>query len=158
MVPTNLLLLNIKKTNFMQFSLKPNQRTDDLLGYRANFILNTNSTSFLGLTLDSSLSWNLHIEQICNKPNSACYIIRSLRPIISTQNLRTIYFSYVHSIITHGIIFWANSSNSNTIIKLQKRAIRIIMNARNMVSCCELFKKLNVLPLHSQYILAQMCC
>ena len=63
-----------------------------------------------------------------------------------------IHFSYVHSIITHRIIFWGNSSNSNTIFKLQKRAIRIIMNAGNMASCRELFKKLNNLPLHSQYI------
>jgi hypothetical protein len=28
------------------------------------------------------------------------------------------------------------------------------MNAGNRVSCCELFKKLNILPLHSQYILS----
>jgi hypothetical protein len=28
------------------------------------------------------------------------------------------------------------------------------MNAGNGQSCCELFKKLNILPLHSQYILS----
>jgi hypothetical protein len=28
------------------------------------------------------------------------------------------------------------------------------MNAGNRVSCCELFKKLHILPLHSQYILS----
>jgi len=28
------------------------------------------------------------------------------------------------------------------------------MNAINRESCCELFKKLNILPLHSQYILS----
>ena len=44
---TNMLLLNLQKTNFMQFSLKPNQRTDDLLGYRANFILNTRALLLL---------------------------------------------------------------------------------------------------------------
>jgi len=68
--------------------------------------------------------------------------------------LRTIYFSYVHSIRAYGIIFWGNSPHSNNIFKLEKRAIRIIMNASNRVSCHELFKKLNILPLHSQYILS----
>jgi len=29
-----------------------------------------------------------------------------------------------------------------------------MMNARNRESCCELFKKLNILPLYSQYILS----
>jgi len=61
---------------------------------------------------------------------------------------------YVHSIIAYGIIFWGNSPYNNNIFKLQKRAIRIIMNTGNRVSCCELFKKLNILPLHSQYILS----
>jgi len=62
-----------------------------------------------------------------------------------------IYFSSVHDIISYGIIFGGNSGYSNTIFKLQKRVIRIMMNARNTESCRELFKKLNILPLHSQY-------
>ena len=71
-----------------------------------------------------------------------------------TKNLRKIYFSYVHSIVAYGIIFCGNSTYSNNIFKLQKRAIRIIMNASNRVLWCEMFKKLNILPLHSQYILS----
>ena len=65
-----------------------------------------------------------------------------------------IYSSSVHSIISYGIIFWGNCNYSNTIFKLQKRVIRIMMNAGNKESCRELFKKLNIFPLHSQYILS----
>ena len=65
-----------------------------------------------------------------------------------------IYFSSVRTIISYGIIFWGNSSYSNIIFKLQKRVIRIMMKARNRESCHELFKKLNILPLYSQYILS----
>jgi hypothetical protein len=108
----------------------------------------------LGLILGSTLSWKTHIDQLSSKLNSACYVIRSLKPIISTMNLRTFYFSYVHSIIIYSIIFLGNSSDSYNIFKLQKRAIRIIMNAGNRISCRELFKKLNILPLYSQYILS----
>jgi hypothetical protein len=68
------------------------------------------------------------------------------------MNLRTIYFSYVHSIITYRIIFWGNSSDSYNIFKLQKRAIRIIMNVGTRISCRELCEKLNILS--SQYILS----
>jgi len=70
------------------------------------------------------------------------------------MNLQTIYFSYEHSIITYSIIFWGDSPDSYNIFKLQKSAIRIIMNAGNRVSCRELFKKLNILPLYSQYVLS----
>jgi hypothetical protein len=64
-----------------------------------------------------------------------------------------IYFSSVYSIISYGIFFRGNSSYSNNIFKLQKRVIRIMMNAGNGQSCRELFKKLNI-PLHSRYILS----
>jgi hypothetical protein len=65
-----------------------------------------------------------------------------------------IYFSSVHSIISYGIICWGNSNYSNTIFKLQKRLIRIMINAGNKESCRELFKRFNILPLHSHYILS----
>jgi len=68
--------------------------------------------------------------------------------------MRTIYFSYIHSIITYGIIFWGNSAANNEVFKLQKRAIRIITNSHNRTSCHKLFQELNVLPLQSQYILS----
>ena len=68
--------------------------------------------------------------------------------------MRKIYFSYIHSIITYGIIFWGNSAASNEVFKLQKRAIRIIINFHNRTSCRNLFKELNILPLQSQYILS----
>ena len=92
--------------------------------------------------------------QLSSKLNSVCYVIRYLKSVIFTMNLRTIYFSYIYSIITYGTIFWGNSPNNYNILKLQKRAIRIIMNAGNRVPCRELFKKLNILPLYSQYILS----
>ena len=64
----------------------------------------------------------------------------------------TIYFSYFHSILSYGIIFWGNSSYSSNIFKIQKRIIRIITNARNRDSCRQLFKNPKLLPLKSQSI------
>ena len=78
----------------------------------------------------------------------------TLKTIISTKHLKTVYFAYVHSIITYGIVLWRSSPYSSNIFKLQKRVIRIIMKVHNRVSCRELFKKLNILPLRSQYILS----
>src|SRR5215469_3167191 len=151
---TNLLTLNFNKTYYLNFSAKTKLEIDMQLSYKGNPISNTLSTNFLGLTLDSTLSWNLHVEQLSSKLHSACYVIRLLKSIISTNNLRTVYFAYAHSIITYGIVFWGNSPYSNNIFKLQKRIIRIIMKVDNRVSCRDLFKKLNILPLHSQYILS----
>ena len=74
------------------------------------------------------------------------------------KGINCLSFSYVHSIIAYSIILWGNSLYSNNIFKVQKRAIRIIVNAGNRVSCRELFKKLNILPLHSVHIVTITVC
>ena len=51
-----------------------------------------------------------------------------------------------------------NSTYNNTIFEIQKRVIRIMMNVKNRESCQELFKKLKILPLQSQYILSLLLC
>jgi hypothetical protein len=63
-----------------------------------------------------------------------------------------VYYSYFHSIMTYGLIFWGNSHYSNIIFRLQTRIIRIIVGIRGRDSCREHFKKLKILLLQSQYI------
>jgi hypothetical protein len=63
-----------------------------------------------------------------------------------------VYFSIFHSIMSYGIMFWGISTDSKIILKIQKRLIRIITNSGNRDSCRDLFKKLDILPLQSQYI------
>jgi hypothetical protein len=67
------------------------------------------------------------------------------------KSLITIYFSYVHSSMSYGIIFWGDLPYSNSIFKDTKRIIRIMMTAKHADSSHPLFKKLDILPLHSQY-------
>ena len=107
---------------------------------------------FLGLVIHNNLSWNCHIDQIIPKLNKASYVIRSLKPLLSFETLKMVYFSTVHSIISYGIIFWGILSHSKIIFKIQKRIIRIIKNSGNQDSCRDLFKKLNILTLQSHYI------
>ena len=125
-------LSNFNKTHFIQFMAKLKLPVDIHISCKVNPINNTCSTNFLGLTLNT-LSRKTHTDQLSPKLNSTCYVIRSTRSFISMKNLRTIYFSYVHSIVAYGIIFCGNSTYSNNIFKLQKRAIRIILNASNRV-------------------------
>ena len=61
-------------------------------------------------------------------------------------------FSYFHSIMSYGIIFWGQSSYSLRVFRLQKRIIRIMTGSRSAVSCRSLFINLKILPLPSLYI------
>jgi hypothetical protein len=56
--------------------------------------------------------------------------------------------------MSYGIIFWGNSSHSSIIFRIQKKAIRIMEGCGNRVSCRNLFRKLQILPFTSQYMLS----
>ncbi len=111
-----------------------------------------NSTEFLGIITDGSFSRKEHISDLTSKLNKACYAIRAVKPLLLVHVLRTIYFSYSHSIMSYGIIFWGNCPVSSKIFKIQKRAIRIMTNKSRQESCQPLFNQLQILTLPSQYI------
>jgi hypothetical protein len=148
----NLLSLNFDKTYYVQFMIKNIHEINIHISYGNKLITNTQSTNFLGLIIDSTLSWKNHIDKLMPKLSSPCYAIRAVKSLMTQESLRIIYFSYFHSVMTYGINFWGNSSYCSNIFKIQKRIIRIITNSQSRVSCRDLFKKLKILPLPSQYI------
>ena len=62
--------------------------------------------------------------------------------------------------MSYGIIFWGNSSHSSINFRIpkkkkkKKKNFRIMEGYGNRVSCRNLFKKLQILPLTSQYMLS----
>ena len=117
-----------------------------------SIISNLNSTSFLGLTIDSTLSYKDHIAGLTSKLNKACYAIRTVKPFMTFNVLKSVYFCYFHSVMSYGIIFWGNSHLSTNIFKIQKRIIRIITNKGKCDSYRQLFQTLQILTVPSQYI------
>jgi hypothetical protein len=105
----------------MHFMSKTSYAVNVNINYQTNQINKVYYTNFWGLTVDSTVSGKPHIDQLIPKLNSACYVIRSLRSIMSLENLKMIYFSNVHSLLSYGIIFWGYFSYANTIFKIQKR-------------------------------------
>jgi hypothetical protein len=90
------------------------------LNYQDNYVKSSSHTKFLGPIIDDSLSWKAHIDHIMSKLNTACFVIQTIQAIMSTETLRMVYFAYIHSIISFGIIFGGNKPYSEKIFKLQK--------------------------------------
>ena len=148
----NLLSINYEKTHFLQFLTKQHNKSNVKIVVLDSIIPNVNSTKFLGLTIDCTLSWKGHILDLSTKLNKACYAIRTVKSFMSLKALKTVYFSYFHSIMSYGVIFWGNSCGSKDIFIIQKRIIRILTNKSRRDSCRHLFKQLRILTLPSQYI------
>jgi hypothetical protein len=105
-----------------------------------------------GLNINNTLSWKTHIDKILPKLSSARFAMHAVKPFMSPQMLKVIYYSYVHSIISYGIIFWGHIAPSIRVFRLQKRIIRIMTGSRSKDSCRKLFTSLEILPLPSLYI------
>jgi len=149
---SNIILLNYDKTTFMKFSSNISYLSmvnTQSIDCKINL---TNSIKFLGIILDSSLTWKKHIDHTNSKLNSLGYILRSLRSVLSLKIIKQIYTSYVHSVLNYGIIFWGNLLYSRTIFITQKRIVRFIMKVKARDSCWAMFSKLGILTLYSQYI------
>jgi hypothetical protein len=82
--------------------------------------------------------------------------VRIIKPYISLEMLKVVYYSNFNSIINYVLPFWSTSPHSKIIFWMQKRIVRIIMGCRKEVSCRNLVRKLKILPLISQYILSLM--
>ena len=150
----NILLLNNEKTAIIQFYPSMVHRSMDSTHNVNKKIDTTDSLKFLGVILESTLTWGKHTDLITSKLNSLAYMIRFLRPVLSLHVIKQIYFSYVHSVLTYSIIFWGNAPSSKTVFIAQKRIVRIIMHAKTNESCRTLFRRLGILTLYSQYILS----
>jgi hypothetical protein len=148
----SLLALNFNKTQYLEFGTKIYYNVNTQIKCGQKWITNTTEIKFLGLTIDDTLSWKQHIEQVVNKMCTACYALRNIKHIVSVDTLRVIYFAHIHSIISCGIIFWGSSSYANKVFILQKKIIRIITNTKPRDSCREVFKSMEIMTLYSQYI------
>jgi hypothetical protein len=63
----NLLLLNYEKTQCVHFTLKHTVLYEAPIGYNNNFFSNSTSTKFLGLIIENTLSWKVHIDHLLPK-------------------------------------------------------------------------------------------
>ena len=114
------LILNYDKTHYLQFNKKNSWDYDLKLNYQGNYVKNSSNTKFWGLIIDDSLSWKAHINQMMSRLNTACFVIQTIQAIMSPETFRMVYFAYIHSITSYGIIFWGYQPYSEKIQNSKK--------------------------------------
>ena len=143
------MLLNCEKSLGMRFVSNDNHRDLAITRLRDYNIHQTDAMKFLGVTIESTLTWRKRIHYINSKLNSLGYMFHSLRNVLSLVTIKQIYFVYIYSGLNYGIIFWGNSPHRRAILINQKRNMRIIMKANTRISCRMLFRKLGNLSFYS---------
>jgi len=136
---SNQLFFNFDKPYFTQISNKSKSTSDIQIKYEDKQLNLANETKFLGLFINNNLSWKTHIECIKSKLSSACYAMRLVKQFVTINTLRMIFYSYFHSVMIYGLLFWGNSLDSIKIFRLQKKIIRIMTGCGSTESCRKVF-------------------
>lgn len=84
--------------------------------------------------------------------SSKISLLRQLAAYVSTDVLKKFYQGYILPLIDYGSITWAGTSSANLdrILKLQKRAARIILHADFNTPSSTMFAELGWLPVHKR--------
>ena len=149
----NRLSLNVSKTEFIIFR-PPSKPLNERIVLRLNQtnIFESTKIKYLGVILDSRLTWKHHITELCKKLSRAVGLLYKMKNFSTKFVLRSLYFSIFHSHLTYGLPVWGNAAEFYLakIKALQKRAIRAI-NFSDFIAPTEpLFKKSGILRLSDQ--------
>jgi len=115
------------------------------------------SVKFLGVLLDSQLTWTPQCTDLLSRLSQQLFLIRSLKGNVSTQTLMSVYHGCFYSILTYGILAWGHSSAASTIFGIQRRCIRILYGLKYRDECRHAFQDLGILTLPGVYIAVCLC-
>jgi len=119
------LSLNVKKSEVMGFGFTP-----DIISINNESIIPSKSIKFLGLTIQSDLKWNTHVDLICNKLRASAGRIRFEGRHFTTNDRKTLYFAWTQGcLLSNGLAFLPRL-NSSEVLKLQvacNAAVRAVL-------------------------------
>ena len=87
-------------------------------------------TKYLGIVMDSDLSWKSHIDYLFKKLLKFIGIFYKLRSRAQSQILRMLYFTFVYPQLLYGIEVYANTCKSHIekLIILNNKLLRVAQN------------------------------
>ena len=162
----NKLTLNISKSNYVIFH--PYQKKTNynlqIIVYDSNSktflpLQMKSNVKYLGLFIDSNLTWKAHIDYISLKISRAVGIIARLRHFVPKHTLQRIYYALLHPYLNYGISVWGQACKTHLhhLLVLQKRAIRLMNFANFREHAVPLFSASGILPVNSLYFYNVAC-
>lgn len=146
----NNLSINLKKSVYIQFN-KSNAKSN--IKMNIHRLHEVTQTKFLGVILDQDINWKAHVDTVSKRINKFVYALKQIKNVTNIKTSITAYHAYVESVLRYGLIIWGNSTDQNRAFVAQKKCIRAIYGLQPDDSCRPIFKKLDLLPLPSLYIL-----
>lgn len=153
---TKYIIFNISRTTSFVSSIKYHEITCSLNLHdcKCRDLEQVESIKYLGLWVDSRLTWKEHLQYLKSKLVKYIRIFYMLRIVCNKQLMRSIYFAFINSKIEYGIEVWGGAyyTTVKPVAILQKAFIRIMLGRNKTDSTSPLFKELKILPIRNLYI------
>ena len=106
----------------------------------------------LGILLDNRFTFKDHVSLVRQKINKSLFFISRIRNTLPLNARKQLYFSYVHSHLIYclPLLTFLRKTDFDVLIKLQRKAIRIVFNVNHKSDCRPLFHDLGIIPLDKQ--------
>ena len=108
----------------------------------------------LGVLLDNTLSWKPQISTVCRKLNSKIALLKQIMYFLSDEMKNMFYNAYILPCFDYCITVWGKGVNSkidlNRILRIQKRAARIILKKPLHTCSLDMFNELNWLTFENR--------
>ena len=128
----NKVIINPSKTKALVITgkrLRKKLDTQNLnLMALGNSIDQVNSEKLLGVTMDSNLLFDDHIDELCKKVAQRIGVLKNIRKNLPIKERKLFFNSMIKPVMLYGSTVWESCSRANIekIYKLQKRAARVI--------------------------------
>ena len=147
---SNRLSLNIEKSNFVIFH-SPQKKcpTGVALEINEKALKRENCIKYLGIFIDSNLSWKTQVGHISKKIKRSIGVLSKIRYYVNARALLQLYYALIHPFLIYGILSWANTypSTYQPLLILQKKALRLITFSKYDEHSNPLFKSLEILKI-----------
>jgi len=106
----------------------------------------------LGMIIDEDLTYEVHVDELCNKLSKRLGLLRHISPYLK-KNQRIIYFNaIIKPLMMYACQVWTlcNKEALERVLRMQKRAARIILDAQRTSRTVTLFNSLSWIPFYNE--------
>ena len=110
------------------------------------------SHKILGVVIDSQMNYKSHIDEFCKELSKRIGLLKHISPFLKQRQRETYYNGVIKPTLLYGRMIWdsCNVEHLQSILKLQKRAACIILDAKRFTPSVVLINNLNWLPFTKQ--------
>lgn len=168
----NLLSLHIGKTKYICFTktitTSPdtdfhltihtypcNRRADKSEACSCEQVARTDNIKYLGVTVDSNLSWKCHIANLSTRVRKLIYVFKNLRTIASNKLLIQTYKALCECIINYCICVWGNAAKTHLIDveRAQRAVLKVLLYLPHRHPTTDVYERAKVLSVRKVFIM-----